>query len=81
MLIGQLSLIDLQEQITFIKDKISFLMGKTDSFYACTYFKKTAKFSAEKEWIFLKNAHEIYLYNIEDHHISHGKLIRKKKPV
>ena len=56
-------------------------MGKTDSFYACSFFKRTAKYVRTNEWIFSKHGHEVYMYNILDHHICHGKVIRKKKPV
>lgn len=62
-----------------IKDKMSFLMNKTDSFYACQFFNKTQKHAAKSDWINMKFKHEIFFYHTKDEHSFVGKLIRKKK--
>lgn len=64
-----------------VKDKMSFLMSKTDSFYACHFFKKTQKHTIKSDWIFLKSKHELFFYNFVDQHACNGKLIRKKKKI
>ena len=56
-----------------------FLMDKTDSFYACYFFKKTLKHMQKSEWLCMKQKHEVYFYHVKDQHPSSGKLIRKKK--
>lgn len=57
------------------------LTNKSDSFYACYYFKRIGMFISSSDWIILKKLNEIHFYNISDEHICHGKIIRKKRKI
>lgn len=77
---NKLKIKQIDEQMKNIKNKMIFLNNKADSFYACSYYNKTLKFTVTKSsWIFLKMKHELYFYHVQDQHPFTGKIIRKKK--
>ena len=65
-----------------VKEKVRYLAGNFDSFHAC-FKAKRVKYSNPntKEWILAKKYNEIYFFNIEDEHVCHGRIIRKKKKI
>ena len=77
----KLSVRQIETELKTIKDKMTFLLGRTDSFYACHFFKKTQKYEMRTEWVLYKRNHEIFFYNTRDSHSHEGKLIRKKKKI